>query len=158
MRMNHIVCDADIMYENGAVVRTAFVTNLGDGKTVLQTAPSLGKTVKDAVQALKAKTARSLPKYDYPPSVVTAAMLQRYSRYGIEFSVKKSECVQISKLDAQIEKGKSVFGCGLLLSQKATQRHAAAKRAAAEKAAAIIWPLSEREKLIIEKLSKNETN
>lgn len=38
MRMNHIICDADIVYENGANVRTAFVTNLGDGETVLQTA------------------------------------------------------------------------------------------------------------------------
>ena len=158
MRINHIICDSDITYENGAVVRTAFVTNLGDGKTVLQTAPSLGKAVKDAVQALKAKTAQSLPKYDYPPHVVTAAMLQRYSRYGIEFSVEKSECVQISKLDAQREKGKAVFGSGLLLSQKAAQRRAAAERAAAERAAAIMWPLSEREKQIVKKLSENETN
>lgn len=42
MRMNHIFCDADITYENGAIVRTAFVTSYG-ADTVAQTAPKLGK-------------------------------------------------------------------------------------------------------------------
>lgn len=29
MRMNHIICDCQIVYENGAVVKTSFVTSFG---------------------------------------------------------------------------------------------------------------------------------
>ena len=169
MRMNHLICDADITYANGANVRTAFVTNLGDGDTVLQTAPTLGKAVNDAVKKMREETTRSVPKYEYPAHVVTASMLQKYSKYGVEFSVSRSECVRISALDAQRDAGKSVYGSGLLLSNKAAaakaaaeraaaERAAAAKaaaeRAAAERAAATVWELSDREKSIVLELGK----
>lgn len=42
LKINHIVCDADIIYHNGARVKTGFVTNLTEG-IVAQTAPKLGK-------------------------------------------------------------------------------------------------------------------
>ena len=149
MRMNHLICDADITYANGANVLTAFVTNLGDGNTVLQTAPSLGKAVNDAVQKIKEETTRSVPKYDYPDHVVTAAMLQKYSKYGAEFSVSRGECVRISSLDAKRGVGKTIFGAGLLLSDNAAER-----KAAAERAAATVWKLSDREKSIVLELGK----
>lgn len=158
MRMNHIICDADIVYENGANVRTAFVTNLGDGETVLQTAPSLGKAVNDAVKEIRKETVKQVPKYTYPWHIVTAALLQRYSKYGVELKIRKSECARISKMDAQKDSGKTIFGGGLLLSDDAALRHekaaqAAAERAAAERAVAHTWELSDREKEIIKKLS-----
>ena len=149
MRMNHIICDADIVYENGANVRTAFVTNLGDGETVLQTAPELGRAINNAVKRIRKETTKAMPKYDYPYNVVTAAMLQRYSKYGVEFRVQRSDCVRISALDSQKEAGKAIFGGGLLLSERA-----AAERAAAERAAAQVWELSEREKQIVKSLGK----
>ena len=37
----HIICDANITYANGAVVRTAFVTNMG-GDVVAESCPELG--------------------------------------------------------------------------------------------------------------------
>lgn len=153
MRMNHIICNADITYKNGASVLTAFVTNLGDGDTVLQTAPSLGKVVNEAVQNLKGETTKAVPKYEYPSHVVTAAMLQKYSKYGVEFSVSKSECVHISALDEQRKAGKTVFGTGLLISDEAAMRKEAAERVAAERSAAMVWGLSQREKDLISKLS-----
>lgn len=156
MRVNHIVCNAEIVYENGAVVRTAFITNLGNDDIVLQTEPRLGKAIEDAVDKTAEGSKRTLPKYAYPDHVVTAAMLQRYSKYGVDFRVLRSECVRISTLDAQRDAGKSVFGSGLLLSSEATKRKLAAERAAAERAAAKEWPLSEREKAIISRLDKNE--
>ena len=48
-RMNHIICDADITYENGAVVRTAFVTNL-DKDIVAETAPDQSRNGKDLAE------------------------------------------------------------------------------------------------------------
>lgn len=55
----------------------------------------------------------------------------------------------IDKLDAQSAHGKTIFGGGLLLSEKA-----AAEKAAAEKADAIIWQLSDRERAIVAKLGE----
>ena len=142
-KITHIVCDADITYENGAVVRTAFVTNLG-GDVVARTAPELGDAVAEAVKAIRSKNARKLPKYEYPKYVLTAAMLQRYSKYGIDLEVRRKDCMRISKLDAQAGQGKAIFGSGLLLSE----------RAAAERANAHVWRLSDRELEIVKGLGK----
>lgn len=71
MRIAHIIPDAEITYENGAVVSTAFVTNLA-GDIILQTAPDLCTAI---AAAQKSDTVRK-PKYDYPGNVVTAAMVQ----------------------------------------------------------------------------------
>lgn len=144
MRMNHIICDADITYENGATVRTAFVTSYG-GDIIAQTASSLRAAISDAMEKTLAETKREIPKYAYPDHVLTAAMLQKYSKYGIDMKVRRGECTLISALDAQREQGKTVFGCGLLLSERAAAERAAAERVAAERVAAQIWELSPRE-------------
>lgn len=93
----------------------------------------------DAVKKIKAMTTDTKPKYIYPDHIVTTAMLQRYSKYGVDFRVRRGDCVLIAALDDQRRAGKSIFGGGLLLSEKA----------AAEKAAAKTWRLSPREKAII---------
>lgn len=56
--------------------------------------------------------------------------------------------MQISKLDSQAPFGKAIFGTGLLLSNKA----------AAEKAAAHVWNLSEREIGLINKMDGGGEN
>lgn len=151
MRMNHIICDAEIEYENGAVVRTSFVTSFG-GDVVAQTEPELTRRINDAVDILhKAKT-KALPKYEYPDYVITAAMLQKYSKYGVPWEIKRDECVPISKLDAQKEMGKTIFGGGLLLSDRQAQKHADVRRAAAERAETHQWVLSPREAEIVKGL------
>ena len=108
LRMNHIICDADITYENGAVVRTAFVTSFGGA--IAQTAPGLGEAVRLAMKKIKTEKKREIPKYTYPSYVLTAAMLQRYSHYGIGFRVEREDCTFISKLDSQRDMGKAIFG------------------------------------------------
>lgn len=166
-RMNHIICDADITYENGANVRTAFVTSYG-GDIVAQTAPDLGAAIKAATNKIKRENAANLPKYDYPYHVVTAAIMQRYSKYGVKWEIRRSDCVHVSALDEQRENGKTIFGGGLLLSDRAASERAAAERAAAERAtaeretaerkaaesaAARKWRLSDREKAIVNRIS-----
>lgn len=146
MRMCHIPCDACIEYENGAIVRTGFVTSYDDG-IVARTAPELGKAINDKVDELHRRGRVDLPKYEYPDCVVTAAMMQRWSKYGIEFVVRREDCAHIGKLDAQKERGKAIFGSGLLLSERA-----AAERAAAERARAHVWELSDRERAIVSML------
>ena len=160
MRMNHIICDCGIEYENGAIVRTSFVTSYG-GDIVAQTEPRLTKLVNDEVERLRRAKKVQLPKYTYPDHIVTAALLQRYSCYGVDFKVHKKDCTPIYTLDAQRSTGKSIFGGGLLLSdcaaaERAAAERAAAERAAAERAAATKWELSARERAIVENLNSNE--
>lgn len=165
MRMNHIICDCSIEYENGAIVRTSFVTSYG-GDIIAQTEPRLTKLVNDEVERLRRTKKVQLPKYTYPDNIVTAAMLQRYSHYGVDFKIHKKDCAPIYALDAQRSTGKTIFGSGLLLSDRLAAEHAAVRKAAAEKAAAEkaaatklkLWKLSSREMAIVEHLNAHETN
>lgn len=151
MRVNHIISAAAITYANGAVVKTSFVTSFG-GDCVAQTAPSLTRAIDEAMaETIKEEKAKktTIPKYEYPMHVVTAAMINRYDRHGVDYKVRRGDCAVIAKLDAQQAKGKAIFGGGLLLNDRA-----AAERAAAEKATAIKWELSDREREIIRQLGK----
>ena len=58
------------------------------------------------------------------------------------------------QLDAQAGAGKTIFGGGLLLSERAAAERAAAERAAAERAAATVWELSERERRMVAALGE----
>ena len=157
MQMNHLVCDCSIEYENGAIVRTSFVTSYG-GDIIAQTEPRLTKLVNDEVERLRRTKTVQLSKYKYPDHIVTAALLQRYSHYGVDFKIHKKDCAPIYALDAQRSTGKAIFGGGLLLSDRAAAERAAAERAAAERAAAVKWELSARERAIVEYLNSHEAN
>lgn len=147
-KMNHIICDANITYENGAVVKTAFITSYG-GDIVAQTAPELGRLINETSDRLRKEKTRQLPKYEYPDHVTTAARMQYYAKHGIDFKVRSSDCIQIGAMDDQKAVGKSIFGSGLLLSTRA-----AAERAAAERAAAHVFRLSDRELALVAELDK----
>ena len=66
---------------------------------------------------------------------------------GVTFKIYQNECRHIRGLDAQKKDKKSIFGSGLLLSEKA-----AAEKAAAEKKTVRRYELSEREKTIIKEM------
>lgn len=143
-KLNHIVANAGIEYQNGAIVKTAFVTNLDDDGTVLESAPDLGKLVNAKVDELRKQTARQLPKYDYPDEIVTAARMQYLAAHGVAFRINRKDCTPIAKLEAMGDK--NIFGGGLLLSE----------RAAAERAAAHRWELSEAELAIVRMLGQGD--
>ena len=145
----------NIVYLNKANVPTSFITNLESHEIRARTAPDLYQAVTAAVTGIAPKTARELPKYEYPDEVLTAAMMNKYSKCGIDLTIGRDESEKIGALDAQKEKGKQIFGNGYLLSEKAAAEKAAAEKAAAEKAAAEKWQLSDREKAIVARLSKN---
>ena len=133
---------ATVVYENGASVNTSFITNLEDPSIRLRSAPTLYRAVTAAVEeTLRAKRVE-LPKYSYPDEVVTSAFVARLSRYGVDFCVSRSESVCIDALDEQKQQGKAIYGKGYLISEKA----------AAEKAAALRFALSAREREIVSSL------
>ena len=127
---------AAVVYENGASVNTSFLTNLEPADLRVRTAPDLNWTVQEASDTVRAQQTKELPKYSYPDEVITSAMVARWSKYGIDFRLPVAESVQIDSLDAQKEAGKAIYGKGYLLSE----------RAAAERAAAQRWQLSDRER------------
>ena len=139
-----IVTSAGITYENGAVVATSFTTNL-EGDIVVKTCKELRTRIEEADKVAKEKKRVELPKYAYPSSVLSMAMLGDWAKLGIDFQLDRKDCVRIGGLDSQKDAGKGIFGGGLLLSEKA--------RIEAEKAKPRIeWKLSERELEIISSL------
>ena len=140
-----------VTYENEAKVSTSFLTSLEDKGLRVRTAPDLYRVVDEANKEWTKDLKKELPKYSYPDEVITSAMVARWSKYGVDFSVSVAESELCSALDAQKPDGKAIFGKGYLLSERA-----AAERAAAERAAAIRWPLSEREKEIVRRLSSGK--
>ena len=146
----YISSDSDITYANGATVRTGFVTNLD--KCRLRSAPTLYRAVKAANDAVQNEVKKPVPKYTYPDHICTSAMVQRYNHYGIDFRVMPEDCKFIRGLDAQKDAGKTIFGGGYLLSERAAAERAAAERAAAERAANTVWALLDREWGIVHSL------
>lgn len=135
----------DVTYENGAKICTSFVTNLEPWEIRARTAPELYKAVKEADAA---RPTKKLPKYAYPPELVTTAMIYPYAQYGIEFVIPRAESVRVGALDSQRAQKKAVFGCGWLVSERVKAEREKAEREKAER-----WALSEREKDIIAALS-----
>ena len=148
---------AKLTYTNGAYVSTAFVTNLEPSGTVVAVYPELADAIKRASDAERSKTVKHVPKYDYPDTVFTAAMGAYLAHHGVPFRIARKDARYVRGLDAQRAVGKSIFGGGLLLSEKAAAEKAAAEKAAAEKAAAEKWTLSERELAIVHALGREET-
>ena len=132
-----ICAGAPVTYDNGADVNTSFVTNLD--ASAARSAPDLHDLVEAANAVNLRALHRDLPKYKYPDAVLTAAALNYLSVHGEPFRVSPESAAFVRVLDAQKPAGKSIFGGGLLLSD----------RAAADRAAAIIWQLSDRERMII---------
>jgi hypothetical protein len=153
----HLVVGAGVEYENGAVVPTSFITNLDAAE--VRSVPELYQRIKAANEQNRKVKIVEQPKYEYPKEVLTAAMVQRYSKYGVSFAVMPEQCHFTRALDSQRSAGKAIFGSGYLLSEKAAAEKAAAEKAAAEKAAAEKaaaekaaakrWSLSDAEKEIV---------
>lgn len=148
----HIICNCNIEYENGAQVRTSFVTNL-EPDVVARTSPELTELVNETMQRVLKKNAKVLPKYKYPDHVVTAAIMQRWASKGINFEVRKNECIPIAHLDEQANEKRRIYGGGLLLSDaKAKEKAAAEKATAPSRPGERQYKLSEREWELVKSL------
>ena len=151
-----LVTDCTIEYENGAQVKTSFVTNLGDD--LIRTAPDLARLVNDTVKRVRREQKQHMPKYAYPRELLTVTQLNKLGKAGVDFRVRASDVAFVRRLDSQAAAGKAIFGGGYLLSDaKAAELKAAELKAAELKAAedVTVWPLSEKEKRIIKSLAKN---
>ena len=158
--LTYIPCACAVEYANGAKVNTGFISNLF-GDVFAMSAPDLRKRIMEAQEKAKDNGSVSLPRYEYPPEVLTSSMLGYLSSHGVEFTVMRDE-VSPSKLYAlasQRAVGKSIFGHAWLISErKAAEKKAAEKKAAEKKAAEkiIVWELSDVEREAIRRIDKKE--
>lgn len=144
-----VVVGASIVYENGAKVRTSFISNLFEDIMIMSD-PNLYKALEEINNPKKV----SHPKYIYPTEVLTVSAVHRCVERGVSMQFKNSDVCHISYLDCQKTHNKTIFGSGYLLSEKAAAEKAVAEKEAAEKDDIIIWELSERERNIIKSLGK----
>lgn len=149
-----LVTDTNIIYDNGADIKTSFLTNLEPYDLRIRTAPTLYQAIKKATETIRKETKKPLPKYTYPNYLVQSARINAYSKYGIEFKVPKSESFFVSQLDAQNGKKKTIFGGGFLISERCAAERERAERERAEREQVEHFELSDREKEIIKELSK----
>ena len=147
----YIVANAKVVYENGAVVSTSFVTNLLRDDSLIWVRGDIGELIKDAQK----KEDAELGKYDVPDNVLTSARIGKICKAtNSDLRIKFNEAVKVNQLDGLKEIGKGLYGGGFLLSRAAAER-AAIERAAAERAAmAIKIQLSPREKDIVEQMDR----
>ena len=137
----YICAGVSVTYENGAGINTSFITNLDDFR--VRAVPDLYQELDDANKLNLLELHKELPKYTFPDEVITAAMVSRWAKYGVDFKVDKESSQYIRTLDEQDEAGRGgIYGGAFLISE----------RAAAERAAAERWHLSEREKEIVRSL------
>lgn len=163
--VSHIITNSCITYENGAEVNTGFVTNLY-AEPCVRLSPELGAAINSAQVRPP-----GLPKYDTPGDVITVSKLSQLLRSGRELAIPHKGCFHISKLDSMRRAKKSIYGSGFLVADRYKRLlqqervEADRKRAEADKrkveedrASRIFWPLSEAEKLIIERLNTQLEN
>ena len=151
---NHVIVNGQVTYENGAVVNTSFLTNMGD--RLARTAPTLERAI---AESQKRPQEAPLPKYRYPDSLLTVNDLNKICGAGIDFGVDTG--IYVSALDSQKPLGKTIFGSGLLIKagdaelKRAELKRAELKRAEQE---AIIFELSARERAMISMIDKEGQN
>ena len=141
-------CTLSVIYENGASVNTSFLTNLEPRSIRFRSAPKLQAMVQEGIDEFTKTLKKQLPKYSYPPHIITSSWVGILSRLGIEFSVPVAESEGISGLDSQKATGKAIYGKGYIVSDRVKAEREKAEREKAER-----WELSERELQIIERLN-----
>lgn len=141
-----IIVEEDVVFENGARIKVAFITNLLPGIAVIGS-PDLKNRIKTTTRNREKKT---LPRYGYPDEVLTVSRVAATLSSGKEFVVYSDQIHHISKIESMGKKG--IFGAGYLIStEKAREREAREREAAIE---VIKFSLSPEEQEIVDNLSK----
>ena len=141
-RLTLVSTFASIVYENGAVVRTSFVTNMLDPGIALMTAPDLKKGVEAACKKKTKKTRKMV----WPYNVVGVQAVQKIA--SVPFVVRRNECEFVGTVG-----GEKLFGNGMLVSDRtAAELRAAELRSQTE---SILIELSPEDCRIIDRLNGN---
>ena len=154
-----VMVDNNIVWDNGAVVRVDFASNLF-GDIMAMTAPKLRQMLA-ACPSQNVK--KSLPSFAYPPEVVRVSDFHVICNGDVEYALHRSECAITKKLDRK----NRMFGDFFLASTEKGEAKEAARLRAQEVARlrvqeaarnAVTVELSPRERRIIERLNGHGTD
>lgn len=141
-----VVTGADVKYENGAVVKTSFVSNMF-GDIEIFASPELGKLIA----GVQKSPTTSLPKYKYPENIITVSRICSLVNKGVSVVIPRQKVMKISTLLSQRRsKSPGIFGGGYLVSDSIAKELAIKEIVVKE--IAIEWPLMDQEKLVIQQL------
>ena len=135
-----VSCGNTITFANGAKVNVGFVTNMG-GDVLCETASDLHDLLELANKENEKAQKKHVTKYRHADNVLTAGRLNYLTVHHTPFKVLRDRAAFVRRLDY----GTELFGGGFLLADGDAL-------AAAERAAAHVITLSEREKNIIKGL------
>ena len=121
-----ILCCAKVIYDNGAIVSTSFMTNLPSDNAV-EVLPELKYRIESAQESTNNK--KNKRKLSFPSFVVNSARIGKYANYGIKVELKKNGCRRIKSFG-----NTDIFGCGLLLDKANVAAIERANAAAIERA------------------------
>ena len=107
---NTVLAGINIVYDNGADVRTGFLTNMGTDKV------KVSAELHDMIEEAQPKETANLQTYAYPDNLITSMALDRLAMYGSEFSIPTLAFVK--KMDC----GQEIFGGGALISDDSAER------------------------------------
>lgn len=150
-KVTMVITDENIVYQNGANVKTGFITNM-EGDAIVITAPELKTELRNALN----RKGKPIPKYHYPNNLLTTHRVQKISNFPLV--IKKGECKFIRKLESQKKTGKAIFGGGLLISQQAAERISELEKQKGvvnSPEGRLVFTLTENEKEIVKNLSVN---
>lgn len=143
-----VIINTGLVFENGANVRVNFASSLFPD-VAMMTAPRLN----DLIRACPSQNQKKeLPSYETPDELLSVSDLQTICNGGIDFAVRRSECVRVRSLDLHPKKG-GLFGDHFLIAKAKAKVKAKAKAKAKAKVKRTIHiPLSEREQRIVARL------
>lgn len=149
-----IAVNTAITYESGLTVSTSFYTNMDafvDSEVIL--APSLKTMIEDAVPKQK----KGAPKYYYDDHVLNINTITTLLRKNMsDCKIPKDEVYAIKALDSQKNKKKRMYGGGYLVSDKISSMLKDKRDRIKQLSADYTFPLSEREKQIVEHINKRK--
>lgn len=138
------------------IVNTSFVSNMESA--LVRSAPVLRNETERAQREQKGRRTTSQKpegqRYEYPEEILRSMDIEAYSKAQIDFRVPREDGMIIWRLDEQRAAGKELFGRGVLLSQKGHKARAAADARLQEARKVIRWELSERERKIVDEMSR----
>jgi len=140
--VNYVLTNANVIYENGADIKTSFVTSLGGD--YIRTAPVLARAIDAAAKETAKQGKAELPLYCYPDCVISAVRINKIAN-KIDFRLAHKDCHFLRALASQKRAGKAIYGSGYLISEL----KAAELKAAGE---VIVWALSDEERDIVKHL------
>lgn len=152
--LTYIIPDVGIIYENGADIRTAFVTNLPHFEEyIVIGAPDLRDRIKEAQEKKDDSPKKTLPIYSYPDHIVSVSSVARLVNAGLSPRVPRGEAEFTRQLDEQKGLRKHIFGSGLIVSDEQAEKLKAEKLKAEKRA--FRFELSDREREIVRRLSSH---